>query len=265
MNAVHIQRNLHHRRPYALLLAFTLIELMVVIMIITLLMAMLLPALSSARQSARTTACASQQRQIGVSVMMYCSDYNDYLPNTYAAGGTSWYQALSTNNRLEGLNTYNSSNYLQYAYKLFRCPEKRNYTVPGDSDFDPVVRINYAYNAFIGRLQWYEDWQNGGASWKKDYGSKKLGAVVNPPMALILLDGVGKDWLLINSDKLTTFSFNTITVGSLNRPNPQHVDFRHQDTSNGLFVDGHVTRIPASRWPYSSYTCDWARDNNYTP
>lgn len=254
-----------HSRQNIQRTAFTLIEMLVVIMIIVLLMAMLLPALASARKSARTTACASQQRQIGLAIMMYCSDYNDYLPNTYIAGGTSWYQAVSTNNHLEGLNTYNSSNYLLYAYKLFRCPEKRNYTVPGDTDFDPVVRINYAYNAFVGRLQWYEEWQAGGASWKKDFGPKKLGGVVNPSIALLMLDGVGKDWLLINADKLTTFSFNTITVGSLDRPNPQHVDFRHQNAINGLFVDGHVTKIPENHWPFSGYTCDWAKDNNYTP
>jgi prepilin-type N-terminal cleavage/methylation domain-containing protein len=61
--------------------AFTLIELLVVIAIISVLAAILFPVFAQARESARATACLSNQRQIGFGLMMYCQDYDGYLPD----------------------------------------------------------------------------------------------------------------------------------------------------------------------------------------
>ena len=61
---------------------FTLIELLVVISIIALLVAILLPALSKARLTALTLQCLSQQRQMGIALMMYVNDDINYaLPH----------------------------------------------------------------------------------------------------------------------------------------------------------------------------------------
>lgn len=66
--------------------AFTLIELLVVIAIIAILAAILFPVFAQAKLAAKKSSDLSNQKQIGIAVMMYNSDNDDVYPQGY------WYK-----------------------------------------------------------------------------------------------------------------------------------------------------------------------------
>ena len=60
--------------------AFTLIELLVVIAIIAILAAILFPVFAQAKAQAKKTACLSNQKEIGLAILMYTNDTDDTYP-----------------------------------------------------------------------------------------------------------------------------------------------------------------------------------------
>ena len=71
---------------------FTLIELLVVIAIIAILAAILFPVFAQAKIAAKKSVAISNQKQIGLSMIMYTADHDDRLPNL------TWADSFGTTN-----------------------------------------------------------------------------------------------------------------------------------------------------------------------
>jgi len=60
--------------------AFTLIEILVTVTIIAILAAMVLPAINRAKEKAREVSCMNNLKQLGIILLLYAEDNDDWLP-----------------------------------------------------------------------------------------------------------------------------------------------------------------------------------------
>lgn len=70
--------------------AYTLVELVVVVGIFLLLVALLGPVFGEAKRNGKSVACLTHSRQVGLSILLYTQDFDEYLP--WAASENSKWQ-----------------------------------------------------------------------------------------------------------------------------------------------------------------------------
>jgi len=133
---------------------FTLIELLVVIAIIAILAAILFPVFAQAREKARQATCINNEKQIGLALQMYATDYDDVLPMNFSRGNynTGFPEELSAY-LTRAANTLGTSNVDQAG--VWRCPDdgvtplwgpnNSNLTLPSG-----LVHMTYAANCALG-------------------------------------------------------------------------------------------------------------------
>ena len=237
---------------------FTLIELLVVIAIIAVLAAILFPVFAKARHAAQNSSCQSNINQLGKSIKMYLSDWEDTYPTnrrwttTAAAGQLSIIGDVPLSepdkivndeperfvggpNWVEGLYNYVEATTKEES-SIWKCPAASNNAI-GNKD---TAAVTYVFNGYMVEqpegiiktastlmiLREMDRLVNAALRpvWKSD-----TGASSKPAFAF-----------LASTDNVTT---SITTKAKL-----------HGIGSNILFADGHVSTIPTQQMPENGST-----------
>ncbi|MBI5831549.1 MAG: DUF1559 domain-containing protein [Armatimonadetes bacterium] len=208
---------------------FTLIEMLVVIAIIAILAAILFPVFAKAREKARQSSCSSNLKQIGLAMIQYRQDYDETTP--WYVNGASW-------NTWAAGTAYWGRFYEPYAksQQIFRCPSAASTDSAGSTGgADNGVNANYGLNGY------YEN---------------KTDAVVTAPSDKIVVHDSWETRLDDNGDMLCPQTGQTLNLTQW-RAYPARVweYWRHNETCNLLFYDGHVkAQVMVDALPRSAYT-----------
>jgi len=125
---------------------FTLVELLVVISIIMILASLLMPALSKSKNLSKGTLCRNNMKQIGVGIMGYSTEYNDFLPG-YAGTVIRSGERMAWDYYIVPYITQNADNYiLKRKGTVFSCASDRISRGATDPEND---KRSYVSNAEI--------------------------------------------------------------------------------------------------------------------
>jgi prepilin-type N-terminal cleavage/methylation domain-containing protein/prepilin-type processing-associated H-X9-DG protein len=132
---------------------FTLIELLVVIAIIAILAAILFPVFAQAKEAAKKTTCLSNEKQLGLGVIMYQGDYDDTFPMdqyaNYTSGG-GWFQVRWQ----EAINPYIKNGATFVGYDGYASGAGGIYHCPSTIDQEALYGVHNALFPDGGNLPW---------------------------------------------------------------------------------------------------------------
>ncbi|MCL5103801.1 MAG: prepilin-type N-terminal cleavage/methylation domain-containing protein [Armatimonadetes bacterium] len=207
---------------------FTLIELLVVIAIIAILAAILFPVFAQTKEKARQVTCLSNQKQIGMALMSYCTDSNDTYPiqaqfGKPTGGGGLFNEVIMWNMLSRYIKNQN----------VWKCPSQ----LPWQKDYATRYYCNYFYRAqdfnmknFGGPSNSLTDVGLGGYDSGGSYKGppRKVSSIRKPSAKISFYEGT---W--IASYAGNNYRFLT-----------------HMDGGNFVYADGHARYGMVKEWWY---------------
>jgi len=227
------------RRAHA---GFTLIELLVVIAIIAILASILFPVFARARENARRASCLNNLKQIGLGIMQYTQDYDEYLPKEAPRGGPTLetgYPAAASGGTYIHLWMHTLYPYTK-SHQVYNCPSA-DYSYISHFNGSYLSRISYGFNHYL----------SGSSSATVGV---KLAAIPEVAITPIVVDTAYYIAAPDNTCQASAGAQEKADLldcsGSLGSPynNDNPPLARHLETFNICFVDGHAKALRRDGW-----------------
>ena len=252
---------------------FTLIELLVVIVIVAVLMALLLPAVQQARAAARRTQCSNRLKQLVLAMHNYADTHGEhlvpyviedrqrlaYLTTSAAPQGTAqfWFGTVDydepDNTQQLDHSTGPLAPYMETNFHAFQCPE-----------FGPgrTQQLRFGRPASGFGFNGYYLSRSSGIDWPPPTytpvpnptpATRRLAEVTQTTHTIAFADSAQ---LMLTSFSPPAYSFQENWILDPPSRNFPTIHFRHMDTANVAFLDGHVetrgrlffVRVPGSNF-----------------
>jgi prepilin-type N-terminal cleavage/methylation domain-containing protein/prepilin-type processing-associated H-X9-DG protein len=226
---------------------FTLIELLVVIAIIAILAAILFPVFAQARDKARSVTCLSNQKQLGLALMMYVQDYDEKMIPYNNLSMAAWMKDAQWGFWYNTITPYLKNS------GVLMCASVAPATgcEPNRKPAPNYARCGFGFN--WGHVAY------GSGDPKFTVGTvgdtKSLASFLEPARTILLADSQYDPRVNPNSgwqdikcpmphkeplkSQVDRWVVDEASGGSATNPNP-NITRRHQGGANAIFVDGHA-------------------------